>query len=205
VGTLVGSLVGLGIPKEEAEEYHAHFVEGRTIVTVKADHRYPEAVQILEAHGGHVSFPYTVTDKTEKNDMESGVVTRGTRPAGIDPEVGAGGIGLGSRLVDEPSDMTHPFTAGMPRESVGSASASSSIPDAVGEDVDEPIGTGEPMRPEDTLHFDRESLAGRSGQTEQSHIGQRLESNEPVRASDQQTLAEPIESLPSEEPTSAAA
>lgn len=35
-GGLIGGLVGMGIPEEEAEYYHGEFEQGRTIVTVKA-------------------------------------------------------------------------------------------------------------------------------------------------------------------------
>jgi hypothetical protein len=211
VGTLVGSLIGLGIPEEEAEEYHAHFVEGRTIVTVKSNQRYPEAVQILESHGGHVSFPYTGRGET---DADQSVVTRGTRPTGLAADAvrressdglepaGAGGAGLGSRLVDQPIDMTHPLSETLFKHHAGTTQASSSVPDAVGEEVDEPRGTGEPMRPSDSLHFDRADAAGTSDDLQRANVGQRLDPGEPVRASDQQRMGDPLESMPAEEPTS---
>jgi hypothetical protein len=50
-GGLVGTLIGLGIPEHEAHSYQAELEGGRTLVTVKADGRYNEAVQILRAHG----------------------------------------------------------------------------------------------------------------------------------------------------------
>ena len=53
VAGIAGALIGLGIPKEEAEYYESEFKEGRTIVTVDAGDRYTEAVAILESHGGH--------------------------------------------------------------------------------------------------------------------------------------------------------
>jgi len=217
VGTLVGTLIGLGIPEEEAEAYHAHFVEGRTIVTVKADQRYPEAVQILESHGGKVSFPYTVTDKTE---TDPGVVTRGTRPADVQPattndrlakgmadreEAGAGGAGLGSRVFDRPINIMHPFSETLFDKRTGSRQASSSTADAAGEDVDEPRGTGEPIHPGDSSHFERLDRADNSDRFQQMDVGQRLDETEPVRASDQQTLGLQPQPLPAEDPTSDAA
>jgi hypothetical protein len=48
---IAGALIGLGIPKDEAEYYENEFKEGRTIVTVDAGTRYDEAVDILESHG----------------------------------------------------------------------------------------------------------------------------------------------------------
>lgn len=50
-GGLVGTLVGLGIPEEEAQTYQVDLEGGRTLVTVKTDGRYNEAVQILRSHG----------------------------------------------------------------------------------------------------------------------------------------------------------
>ena len=53
VAGVVGALVGLGIPEEEARYYESEFHSGRTIVTVRADDRYDEAVAILRAHGAY--------------------------------------------------------------------------------------------------------------------------------------------------------
>lgn len=53
VGGLAGALIGLGIPEEEAEYYDTEFKEGRTIVTVKSDGRYNEAMNILRGFGAY--------------------------------------------------------------------------------------------------------------------------------------------------------
>jgi len=50
---LVGALIGAGVPEEEAKYYHSEFEAGRTIVTVKADGRYDDAMAILRRHGAH--------------------------------------------------------------------------------------------------------------------------------------------------------
>lgn len=48
-GGIVGALVGLGIPEEEAEYYHKELEQGRTVVTVKATGpRFYEAQRILD-------------------------------------------------------------------------------------------------------------------------------------------------------------
>jgi hypothetical protein len=47
-GTIVGALVGLEIPEPEAHHYARHFHEGRTLITVRAEGRYDEAVAILQ-------------------------------------------------------------------------------------------------------------------------------------------------------------
>ena len=52
-GGVLGALVGLSIPEEDARYYQAEFESGRTLVTVKADERYNEAVDILRGHGAY--------------------------------------------------------------------------------------------------------------------------------------------------------
>lgn len=51
-GGLLGALVGMGIPEDEAEFYKGEFERGSTIVTVRADHRYDEARDILQQFSG---------------------------------------------------------------------------------------------------------------------------------------------------------
>jgi len=49
---VVGALVGLGIPEDEAAHYDSEFQAGRTIVTVKApSNRYAQASEILNRCG----------------------------------------------------------------------------------------------------------------------------------------------------------
>jgi hypothetical protein len=50
-GWLVGGLVGLGIPKEEAEYYENQVQSGRALVTVDAEGREAEAHDILIRNG----------------------------------------------------------------------------------------------------------------------------------------------------------
>ena len=50
-GSLVGALIGLGVPEEDARNYDAELASGRTLVTVRADGRYEEAMNILFDHG----------------------------------------------------------------------------------------------------------------------------------------------------------
>ena len=52
-GGLVGALIGLGIPEEEAHYYHGEFQAGRTLLTVRADGRRDEAAAILRRHGAY--------------------------------------------------------------------------------------------------------------------------------------------------------
>ena len=50
---LAGSLIGMGIPKDEAEYYETEFKSGRTIVTLQADGRAAEGLAILRRFGGY--------------------------------------------------------------------------------------------------------------------------------------------------------
>jgi len=50
-GGLLGVLTGMGVGDEEARHYESEFQSGRTLVTVRADDRRQEAVDILERHG----------------------------------------------------------------------------------------------------------------------------------------------------------
>src|SRR5437764_1089590 len=52
-GGIVGALVGMGVPEEEAHYYAGEFHSGRTLVTVRADGRQQEAINILHHNGGY--------------------------------------------------------------------------------------------------------------------------------------------------------
>ena len=61
VGTVVGGLIGLGIPEEHAATYERDVNAGRTLVTVSAADRYTDAVDILHKHGGTVRYQGAAT------------------------------------------------------------------------------------------------------------------------------------------------
>jgi hypothetical protein len=52
-GSILGALIGLEIPEEEARHYEREFHSGRTLVTVRADGRYEEAIAILRRAQEH--------------------------------------------------------------------------------------------------------------------------------------------------------
>lgn len=52
-GGLLGALAGMGIPEDEAEYYEGEFERGGTIITVRADHRFDEARQVLQQFGAY--------------------------------------------------------------------------------------------------------------------------------------------------------
>lgn len=53
-GTIVGGLIGLGIPEDEAAVYESEVSSGRTLVTVAAADRAGEALDILRGNKGSV-------------------------------------------------------------------------------------------------------------------------------------------------------
>jgi hypothetical protein len=53
VAGVAGALIGMGIPEEEARYYEGEFKAGRTVVTVQADGRSEEAVNVLRRHGSY--------------------------------------------------------------------------------------------------------------------------------------------------------
>src|SRR5262249_43630566 len=52
-GGAAARLIGLGIPEDEPRCYEEEFKPGRTLVTVKADGRYDEAVAVIRRGGGY--------------------------------------------------------------------------------------------------------------------------------------------------------
>ncbi len=50
---IAGALIGMGIPKDEADYYEGEFKAGRTIVTVHPQGRNAEALSILRRHGAY--------------------------------------------------------------------------------------------------------------------------------------------------------
>ena len=53
VAGLAGTLIGMGIPRDEAEYYESEFQAGRTIVTVMHNGRYADVLAVLRRHGGY--------------------------------------------------------------------------------------------------------------------------------------------------------
>jgi hypothetical protein len=47
-GAVLGALIGLRIPEEHARHFHREFHSGRTLVTVRAEGRYEEAMAIMQ-------------------------------------------------------------------------------------------------------------------------------------------------------------
>ena len=84
---IVGALIGLGIPEEEARYYEGELKAGRTMVTVRADGRYDEAFGILRRHGAydlsHRAAPAGAVASDAAAPWESGRVTGSVGGAGV--------------------------------------------------------------------------------------------------------------------------
>jgi uncharacterized membrane protein len=50
-GGILGALISIGIPEEEARHYKKELEAGRTVITVKAQSGYADALQILRRNG----------------------------------------------------------------------------------------------------------------------------------------------------------
>ena len=50
---MMGGLIGLGIPEDEARYYEGEFNRGRVLVTVRTSDRFNEARRILRDHGAY--------------------------------------------------------------------------------------------------------------------------------------------------------
>ena len=77
-GAGVGALIGLGIPEEEASYYEREFKAGRTLVTVNAGSRVPEAQAILVEKGGYDMRSAPARAPTEDEALVDANVPRGT-------------------------------------------------------------------------------------------------------------------------------
>jgi stress response protein YsnF len=90
---LAGTLIGLGIPKNEAEFYEGELEAGRIVVTVRGNGRYGEALGVLRRFGGYdmsrrAAAQAELDDETEDTDVDvdeayaTGARTEATSAAG---------------------------------------------------------------------------------------------------------------------------
>jgi hypothetical protein len=64
-GGLAGALIGMGVPKDEAQFYESELQAGRTIVTVEAGARHDEVTAVMRQYGG-----YDIQDRGERFSHE---------------------------------------------------------------------------------------------------------------------------------------
>jgi outer membrane lipoprotein SlyB len=63
-GSVIGALVNIGVPEEEAHHYQRELEKGHTIVTVKATSGYDDALAIMRSHGAiDVRIRYSETNE----------------------------------------------------------------------------------------------------------------------------------------------
>jgi uncharacterized protein (TIGR02271 family) len=84
VGAIAGALVGMGVPKDEADYYEGEVRSGRTLVTVRAEGRYDAAQRILREHGAYdieSSAAAATQTRTAVIDQQPVVAGAADRPA----------------------------------------------------------------------------------------------------------------------------
>jgi hypothetical protein len=87
---LAGTLIGLGIPEEEAKYYDREFQAGRVVVTVNAGRRLEEAESILVQNSGYdmrsaperAQYGAAVARTTEEEAREDAVLANENRKVG---------------------------------------------------------------------------------------------------------------------------
>jgi uncharacterized protein (TIGR02271 family) len=75
---LAGALIGMGIPREEADFYEGEVKAGRTLVTVKAGARRDDATRLLRQFGAYDISDRAASHETEACRTGSGVATGST-------------------------------------------------------------------------------------------------------------------------------
>jgi len=91
-GGLLGALTNMGVPEEEARYYESEFQSGRTIVTVQADGRKQEALNILRSNGAYDAStrPATAGYATTGQGMSMGQTQPGQMSTGRWEDVSSG-------------------------------------------------------------------------------------------------------------------
>lgn len=111
-GGLVGIMMGLDVPEEEAKYYESEFQLGRSVVIVKAGDRARVARTILHQHGGYdanTRFAQGQVQMLESNDPA--VTTNATGITTTPPTVGSGieespsTSAAGDSLFDHPTNI----------------------------------------------------------------------------------------------------
>jgi hypothetical protein len=77
VAGVLGALIGMEIPEDEARYYEAEIHSGRTLVTVRAEGRIDDAETILQRHGAydiHTKSTYKSTDEYQRKLAEVSTV-----------------------------------------------------------------------------------------------------------------------------------
>jgi uncharacterized protein (TIGR02271 family) len=117
VGAIAGALIGMGIPKEEAEYYEGEVRGGRTLVTVRAGARMDEADAILHDFGAYDvehrdGAPTARTEATTRDNVasERAVQLREEELRVQKRPVETGHVTVGKDVIEEKKTMDVPVT-----------------------------------------------------------------------------------------------
>lgn len=91
-GGLIGALTSIGVPEDEARFYQDELNAGRTLVTVKADNRYDEALGILRHNGAYdaTTRPATTDNYVANQPVEHNVEDQPTDAPYTNPDAQPG-------------------------------------------------------------------------------------------------------------------
>jgi len=114
VGAIAGALIGMGVPKDEAEYYEGEVRSGRTLVTVAAPGHYDEAQRILREHraydiesrGGAETTGVVRTDASGEDRMQLREEELQVRKTPVE----TGQVTLGKDVVEEQRTVQVPVT-----------------------------------------------------------------------------------------------
>jgi len=101
-GGLIGALTGMGVPEDEARYYEQEVQSGRTIVTVKADGRYQEAMDILQRNGAYNAGSGQTADTDYTAGQSTGAVRQETMASTMGTERGERATGNVQREIRVP-------------------------------------------------------------------------------------------------------
>ncbi len=155
-GGLIGALVGMGVPEEDARHFDSGLRSGGALVTVNAEVRTVEAVDILQRHGGDLGPTGRQSygrSELEVDVEETGINDRVTDLTGI-----AGGSGMSAAGF------------GAPGAPLGEVTAAGAASRDIGFEEDEPFRRGggrrandmpaEPWEGEDRRRYNDPGYAG---------------------------------------------
>lgn len=161
VGAIAGALVGMGVPKEEAEYYEGEVKSGRTLVTVRSDGRYDDAQRILREHGAYDIETRAAADRPVDNQqtMQLREEELQVRKAPVE----TGQVTLGKDVVEERKTLEVPVI----REEAYVERH------AVDRPADRPIEAGANQRIEIPLHEERVEVQKQPVVYEEVGVGKR--------------------------------
>ena len=119
VGAIAGALIGMGVPEEHAKYYEGEVKSGRTLVTVRAPQRYPEARELLRQYGAYdiesgdpgaaAPLAGALTERGQDRAAQT-VELRAEELEARKKSVESGEVRLGKNVVEEQRTLDVPVT-----------------------------------------------------------------------------------------------